>query len=48
MSEFEASQYDVPHWDCPECGSVNSGFGQDDLTQEPQECGDCGAEVTVS
>lgn len=47
MSEFEASQYDVPHWDCPKCGGVNDGFGQDDLTGT-QECDDCGAEVTVS
>lgn len=47
MSELEAPQYQVPHWDCPECGSVNAGFGQDDVTGD-QECDDCGAKVLVT
>lgn len=44
--ELEAVVYYIPVWDCPNCGEVNDGFGEDDLTGR-QKCESCGEPVEV-
>lgn len=47
MEPLEADTYDVPHWDCPACGGVNAGFGQDELSGEI-DCDNCGRTVNIN
>ena len=42
----DARQYFIPAWDCPACGAVQLGEGQDDLTGG-QTCDECDEPVVV-
>jgi transcription elongation factor Elf1 len=47
MAKEETQQYYVPYFDCPVCGEVNDGHGQDDLSGE-QKCRECGTTIEVT